>query len=238
MTAIAIAQQAVSDTGVVCEGLCALSLLVTGNARRLPFVFIYLGYQCLSDASLLMMSEKTDIWPALAATTYIGYLVEALAIWELAYRLFHDSTPRLTPLKRRIFGLGVIVSALAAALLTYLHGYSDFASAQQRLLLVDEGVSIFRVLIFLMILPFLRSRSSGRNVVVARVIFAFAVYAFCGLLNQIVDESAPSLALPAGTFEWANCICGSIWVVLLIVLSWQVLHCVAASPKLQQASRA
>jgi|HubBroStandDraft_5_1064220.scaffolds.fasta_scaffold05610_2 hypothetical protein len=238
MTAIEVAQQIVANSGAAMEALCALSFFVTGNARRLPFVVSFLVYQCLTDALLLFMEPKFNIWPALVATTYLGYLIEALAISELVYRLFHNAGARVTLLHKWAIGFCLLFFAMASFLMTYLRSYSDFGSAQQRFLHIDQGVSIYRVLIFLAILPFLRSRSSGSNTVVARVIFAFAVYAFCGLLSQVLGEAAPALRLPAGTFEWTNCACGFIWVLLLIVLSWQVLHCITARGKLQQTIKA
>lgn len=238
MTAIEVAQQIVSNSGAAAEGLCALSFFVTGNARRLPFVVSLLAYQCLTDALLLIMEPRFNIWPALVATTYLGYLMEALAISELVYRLFRNSGTRVALLQKWAVGCCVVFFAMASFAMTYFRSYSDFGSAQQRFLHIDQGVSIYRVLIFLMILPFLRSRASASNTLVVRVIFAFAAYAFCGLLNQVLGEAAPALALPAGTFEWTNCACGFIWVLLLIVLSWQVLHCIAARGELQQTIKA
>lgn len=239
MTLIEVAQQVVANSGVAAEGLCALAFIATGNARRLPLVVSYLAYQCLTDAWLLfIMGQKINIWPALVATTYIGYLMEAMAITELVYRLFRNSGTVLAPIQKWAIGFCVIFFAAASFLMTYFRSYSDFGSAQQRFLHIDQGVSIFRVLIFLAILPLLRSRASGSNAIVARVIFAFAVYAFCGLLNQVADEAAPALGLPAGTFAWTNCACGFIWVLLLVMLSWQVLHCVQAPSQLRQSIKA
>jgi uncharacterized membrane protein YidH (DUF202 family) len=238
MTAIGVAQQIVSSSGVAAEGLCALSFFVTGNARRLPFVVSFLAYQCMTDALLLVMEPRFNIWPALVATTYLGYLMEALAISELVYRLFSNSGTKVTPLQKWVIGFCVVFFAIASSGMTYLRSYSDFGSAQQRFLHIDQGVSIYRVLVFLVILLFLRSRASGNNTLVARVILAFATYAFCGLLSQVLGEAAPMLALPAGTFEWTNCACGFVWVLLLIALSWQVLHCPVARSKLEQAIKA
>lgn len=234
MTAIEVAQQIVSGSGVLAEALCTLAFLVTGNARRLPFVVSFFMYQCLTDALLLIMEPRFDIWPTLVTTTYLGYLMEALAISELVYRLIQNAGEQITLLHKWIIGFYALFLAIASILMIYLRSYSDFASAQQRFLHIDQGVSIYRVLIFLMILPFLRARSSGSNTVVARVILVFAAYAFCGLLSQVLGEAAPVLRLPAGTFEWTNCACGFIWVLLLIVLSWQVLHCMADRAELRQ----
>jgi hypothetical protein len=237
MTAIEFAQRAVSDFGVVWEGVCALSFVVSGNARRLPLVVSYLAYQCLTDALLLVIGQTNDFWPALVVTTYAGYILEALAVSEVVYLLFANSVAGKTSLRWWI-GSCIIFSGLAAILMTHVQSYRDFGTAEQKLLLIDQGVSIFRVLIFLAVLPFLRSRTAGHNAVVARVILVFSTYAFCALFNQVLNEVAPKLALPAGTFEWGNCACGFIWVVLLVVLSWQVLHCIAASREPRATSNA
>jgi len=229
MTTFDIAQQVLSIAGLASEGLCALSFVVSGKVRSLPLVFCYLTYLFVSDSVLILIARTSDIWPVLVITTYIGYLVEAAAVWELACRLLRNSGSGATSLKWRLTALCCVLSALAAYLMTDMQSYSDFGSAEQNFLRVDLAVSILRVLAFIAILVFLRLESSGPNAVTSRVISVFAAYAICAMLEHVLNELAPRLKLPAGTFSVSECVCGYMWVFLLCILIWQVLRPVAAS---------
>jgi hypothetical protein len=234
MSTFRIAEQLLPAVGLAVEGICVLSFVVSRTFRRLPFVFSFLVYLFVTDAILIRLAHISDNWLALVVTTYIGYLVEAAAVWELAYQLLRNSGSGATSIKWRIAALCCVLSALGAYLLTNLQSYSNFGFDEQRYLHVDLTVSILRVLIFIAILMFLRLESSGPNAVTTRVVLAFAAYAVCIMLWHVLNELAPALNLPPITFEFSECVCSYVWVLLLFILTWQILRPITASVKLSE----
>lgn len=222
MTPLEVATQTLTFIGTAAEGVCALSFLVSGRVRRLPAVFCYIAYLFASDLALILIGLKVDIWSALVITTQLGYVLEGVAIWELASNLIHASRGGSSPLKWWLAGLCTTASAVGAMSLTYLSSYDDFGSSERHFFQVDQTVCIFRVLIFLAILAFLRLSHTGSRALPSRIVVLFAIYAVCALLKQIVDELAPKLRLPAGTFQGGEVVCGAVWALQMVALAWHI----------------
>jgi hypothetical protein len=229
MTALDTAKQVLLVGGLASEGLCALAFLVTGKVRNLPLVFSFIAYLFLSDASLILIAQHSDVWAALVITTYVGYLFEAAAVWELAWKLGGTVGKEEPSLKWRYAGIFAIFCALATALITDIHSYNDFGSTAQTFLNVDQAVSIFRVLVLLAILLFMRLEISGPKALPSRTILAFTTYAVCGSVKHALNELAPRMQFPSGTFAVSECVCGFVWVLLLLVLTWQLFRPVPES---------
>ena len=230
MTTLEFANQGLLIGGLVAEGLCTFCFLSRRKVRSLPLVFSYLAYLFVSDSALALIAHKTDVWPALVATTYLGYFVEAAAIWELSCRLLQNTGGGPTRMKRKLTALFCIFSALGACLLTNMKSYSDFGSVEQRFLHTDITVSIFRVLAFLGILAFLRLDIHGASALASRVTLIFAAYAIVCMLKHVLNELVPTLGLSTSIFQISECVCGFVWVFLLFVLIGQIVQRVPSDP--------
>jgi hypothetical protein len=230
MTSLEVTTQVLTFIGTAAEGICVSSFLISGKVRRLPVVFCYISYLFVSDVALILLGLRTDIWPALVITTQFGYLVEGAAIWELASNLIRASPGGATPLKWWIAGVCTITSAIGAISFTYLRSYSDFGSPEQRFFHTDQTVCIFRVLILLAILVFLRLDHAGHSALPSHTTILFAAYAVCALLKQVVDELAPRLKLPKGTFQSGEIVCGCVWGLQMITLSWELFRHASTTP--------
>ena len=224
MTALDTTTRALSLVGLIAEGLCAMSFVICRKVRALPLVFSYLSYLFLSDAFLILVAQKSESWPALVISTYIGYFVEVAAIWELTCRLLGDRDGRAVSERLHLTALWCIFLVLGTILMTNMQSYSEFGFAERRFLQIDLSVSIFRALAFIAILVFLRLEISGRRELESRLTLVFTAYAICDLLKHILNELGPWLQHPVGTFEVSYCVCGFIWVTLLFALSWQMLR--------------
>lgn len=223
MTTLDFATRGLALSGLAVEGLCVLSFVTAGKIRTLPLVFSFLAYLFFSDAGLILVAQTSASWPALLITTYISYFFEIAAIWELACRTVLDLRWETVRTKLRFAALWFALFVLAAFLLTNLRSYGDFNVAERNFLTVDLSASIFRALVFGAILGFTRRDVWFRNVLVARVTLLFAAYAICDLIMHVFNELDPWLRFPAAAFETSQCVCGYVWVFLLLVLVWQLL---------------
>jgi hypothetical protein len=108
--------------------------------------------------------------------------------------------------------------------MTNMQSYIEYGSAEQRFLHVDLTVSIFRVLVLIPIVFLLHFDDSEDHVLVNRVTLVFAAYAVCVMLKDILDELVPRLGLPVETYQTNDCVCGYVWVFLLLSLIWHMIH--------------
>lgn len=224
MKTLDFAAEALSILGVGVEGLCGLFFVLSGKVRKLPLVSSFVAYLFVSDAFLVLFVRRSDIWPMLEATSYIGYIFEAMALWELARLLLGSFGIGATVRKWQIISLFCIVGSFAAYLMTNMQSYIEYGSAEQRFLHIDLAVSIFRVLALIVIVFLLQFDDSEDHLLITRVTLVFAAYAVCVMLKDILDELVPRLGLPGETYEINDCVCGYVWVLLLFFLIWHIIH--------------
>jgi hypothetical protein len=220
MKLLSFAINTLSAFGVFMEAACVWLFIAKRQVRKLPFVFMFLTYSLCSDVALVAIQQAMDMWPVLVITTYIGYLFEAAAVWELALTLLDRWHSAAAAHKMRITALGCAFCLFSTYVMTSIRSYGAFGSSEQMYLRVDLTISICRVLALSFVLAMAGKQASGKNRLVVQVAIAFAVYAVCALLKHAFWELAPRWNLPATTFSIADCACSLIWVMLLVNIGW------------------
>jgi hypothetical protein len=220
MTGLEFTTQLLAITGVGTEGVCALLFVSAGKVRKLPLVFAFLAYLTVSDASLIVIARREDVWPALMLTTYIGYFIEAAAVWEVAWKLIDTSGKYFGRYRLRALTFCCGMLLIGSYLMTNMMSYKGFGAAEQTFLHIDMWISIYRVLVFIAMFAFLRIDSSRQNGLTTRIAIMFAAYASFALLRHGFDELAPKLKIPVESFVIADCTCGFIWILLLFGICW------------------
>ena len=223
MTALELIVRGLAYAGLVAEGLCVVSFLVTGMARHLPAVFGFLAYLFLSDAFLVAVVPASESWRALVITTYISYLFEAAAITELAVRVALTARLKTASKRVRVTALWCTFLMLATFLMANPRSYGDFGVEEGHFLRVDLTAAIFRALAFVALLVSRRRDKWVHYTLAVRITLLFAVYAIGDLLMHIFNELGPWLRLPGSAFEISECVCGYAWIILLVVITWQVM---------------
>jgi len=233
------ATRALVYAGLVAEGICVASLVFTGKAKQLPLVFSFLAYLFISDAALLFVVPKSQSWPALVITTYIGYFLEVAAIWELASIAALTSRWEATSKRLRVGSLWLAFLVLGTLLLANTNGYRNFGVEEGTFLRVDVSASIFRVLAFITILWFRRRGNRASYVLAIQATLVFAAYAICSLMMHVFNQLDRWYVFPHDAFQISECSCGYVWIILLSVLTWQILRqsAVRPSPQLEPASK-
>jgi len=235
MKLLSFAISAISALGLLMEAACVWLFVSKRQVGKLPIVFLFLTYSLCSDLTLVAIDREMDVWSALVITTYIGYVFEAAAVWELACMFLKCSHSAVATHKMRLTALGCALCLPVTYLMTSMPSYGTFGSAERMFLRVDLTASICRVLILSVVLAMGGIHACGKNRLVTQVTIAFAAYAVCALLKHAFCELAPMWNLPTTAFSIADCTCSLVWVMLLANLGWylrqlQIHHDVSAQP--------
>jgi len=222
MNVLGLAINTISALGLFAEASCVWLFISKRQVCTLPFVFMFLTYSLCSDLTLVAIGREMDVWPALVITTYIGYLFEAAAVWELAFILLNRSHSAAATHKMRLTVLACALCLPLTYVMTSMHSYGAFGSTERLFLRIDLTASICRVLTLSVVIAMAGIQASEKNRLATQVTIAFAVYAVCALLKHAFCELSPMWNLPATAFSIADCTCSVVWVTLLANLGWHL----------------
>jgi len=222
MAILSSLQFIVAIGGTILEGVCVISLFVTGHVRRLPFVISFLLYLFISDCFLISLQTSGYELPSFLYTTCAGYVFEAAAL----FNLWHEKVVIIG----RARWLAMLISVLVAlGCVCFSHfgsltkAYDQVLYAQRNLLIIDQVVSIVRILLLLSLFT-LRDLQKKRFTGLERlIVLALAVYAIFALLNHVVGGLCSSTQLQTEVFGVTNLISGVVWILLLTLISWRAL---------------
>lgn len=215
-------QIAIAVVGMIVEATCVLALIVSGNYRRVPFLTIFIIYLFVTDCILQVKGNVDWNWHTYIVTSYVGYLFEAFACYDIwrncgVYR--KDNIRQKT-----VYGVTVALCFIITTLCVKSVAVGQRGTSERLFLLIDQGASIMRALLFIVICISLRLKRRPLDGFVRTLITTFALYAVSSLLDHIVAELTSVFHLSPESYAVAGFISEPVWVVLLATLSWRVMN--------------
>jgi hypothetical protein len=221
--------------GVMAEITCVSCLFLRRTYRRLPIFVIYMALTTATDAIgtwVYLTSSTNNYWHAFLLANITEDCLEVALIWEMITILWKEAAPIMSRRARIAITVGLMATCVSVALSsTSIVVYRHVSPGVSAYLQLDLGFGMFRTIMFMLILAFVRILGTRWHRLVAQLATYLGLFYVIDFACQIAHEAIAGTLTQYSHFDAIECCRIGAWTAVVLLIGWHVVSDERVGPR-------